>query len=377
MHDLDPAAGRSIPLSADKNRMTQNRDAHSSIPNVGWLLSGAQIVQSTAGARQVTTRTALLLTLVALTGCPPNCPMGETAEISSWSALSSAYIIVPAQKVACIGEPFSGGIDSGAPLSLRHFVTDKRADGSVVLEGKVPTQRQPDGGMTSFSAGTPVRLGIADCPEGTLTIDYMAPYGDFQTIDVPYARHSYTRTTYDSATDPANSGNGHFVKLSRDTAFCFDNDSSRDIRILFEAFLPNYTCVPDTQPASKLTAAQMSLQAQSCPLVVKTCSGATATATATNRVTPIVDSIGCGNTWVAFANDDAEVKTCAMLAGYRPVDDVCLFVVQYYNNAGAVETDVASDNETDAIYCAKFEPGGCTNCNATVLARGACLSGAR
>src|ERR1700712_5303522 len=101
-----------------------------------------QIIQLDVAYRSVTTRAAFLLLLVALTGCPPNCPIGEKDDISSWSVLSSAYIVVPAHKVACIGVPFSDGIDSGKPLSLSHFVTGKRADGSVVLEGKVPTQRQ-------------------------------------------------------------------------------------------------------------------------------------------------------------------------------------------------------------------------------------------
>ena len=303
--------------------------------------------------------------------------MGQKDDLSSWATLSSAYIVVPARRVACIGEPFTGGIESGQPLALTHFITDKRADESIVLETIVPTQPQSGAGMSSFSKGAAIRLGIADCPGGSLTIDYMNPYGDYRTMDVPYVRHSYERTTYDSATDPANSGTGHLVKLDRDTAFCFTNDSDTDVRVLFEAFWPQYTCIPDSQPPSQISAAQASLPSQSCPVVAHTCSGAVATSTASNRSTPIIDNIGCGNTWVAFANDDAEVKTCATLAGYHPVDDVCLFDVQYYNNAGSVETDLASDSAVDAVNCAKFEPGGCTNCDAIVLAEGACLSGAR
>ncbi|MEP6859839.1 MAG: hypothetical protein ABJE66_04415 [Deltaproteobacteria bacterium] len=323
------------------------------------------------------TRGWLMCCVVLATGCPPDCPTGQKDDLSSWVALSSAYIVVPAHKVACIGEPFSGGIDSGKPLSLRHFITDKRADGSIVLEGLVPTQSQPGSGMTSISKDAAIRLGIADCPAGSLTIDYMIPHGEYQTIDVPYARHGYDHTTYDSATDPGNSGTGHLVKLDRDTAFCFTNDADKDVRVLFEAFLPQYTCIPESQPASKITAGQAALPPQSCPVVVHTCSGAVATSSAANRSTPIIDAIGCGNTWVAFANDDAEVKQCATLAGYHPVEDVCLYEVQYYNNAGSVETDVASDSSADAVNCARFEPGGCTNCDAIVLGEGACLSGAR
>jgi hypothetical protein len=318
---------------------------------------------------------------VLLCGCPPDCPTGQKDDISSWVTLSSAYIVVPAHKVACIGVPFSGEIDSGTPLSTAHFLTDKRADGSIVLEGLVPAQVQADAGLSSFSPGSSIRFGIADCPAGDFTIDYMNPVGDFTLMDVPYSRHTFENLNYDSATDPMNAANRHFVTIERDTAFCFDNATDGQVRVLFEAFLPSYTCIPESQPASKIVAHQSAINQQTCapmmqaPPTPKTCSGEDVMSGANTFTIPIIDAIGCGNTWVTFANDESEAKHCAMLAGYTPVDDVCLFNVELFE--GYEVDNVASDSGDHAVNCAKFEPGGCTNCNASVLSEGACLTGAR